>query len=445
MKIRIKMTLWYTLLTSILLAIFLPILYQTISISLLSSEKNLLQAAMSQTIMNIDYESDSASLFIWNDPETSYDLPTLIWDADHELVYSHRSSQWLFDIPFIEDKMRKISKDGSNWILYDNIAYDDGKLAAKIRICSSLENIEATLRNTLLEILIVVLPIYFLVTILGGLLIAKRALRPISNITALAKSIESSDLSKRITEINCKDEVGELAETFNGMLNHLEQSFQNEKRFASDASHELRTPVSVIMANAEMSLAMEQNTETQKTLSIILNECHHMNVIISQLLMLTRGMEGKYTPKFEQTSLNVIIDTVLEQLFDLAEDNSITLLNTTEKEYQLFMDQSLITQMMLNLVTNAVKYGNHGGHVWINAKDLDGFLIITITDDGIGIDKENLPFLFDRFYRVDKSRDRNGSGLGLSIVKWIVEKHNGKITVCSEIDKGTTFSIILDI
>ncbi len=443
MKIRLKMTLWYTLLTSILLAAFLPILYRTISNSLLSSEKNLLESAMAQTIMNIDYKSDVSILFIWSDSETTYDLPTLIWDENDELVYSHHSLSWLSDLPFTQENMQKINKNGVDWLLYDNIAYDEGKPVAKIRICSSLENMKTTLRNILFLMLVIVLPIYFLVTILGGLIIAKRALQPISKISALAKSIESDDLSKRIREIKYKDEVGELAETFNGMLNHLEQSFQNEKRFSSDASHELRTPVSVIMANAEMALAMETNTEVQRSLSTILTECNRINVIITQLLMLSRGTEGRYIPEFELTSLNVIIDTVLEQLSDLAGSNSITLMHTSEKEYQLLMDQSLLTQMMLNLVVNAIKYGKHGGHVWIHVKEEDDFLVITVADDGIGIDHKDLPFLFDRFYRVDKSRDRSGSGLGLSIVKWIVEKHHGKIAVESEIDKGTTFSITL--
>ncbi len=444
MKIRIKMTLWYTLLTSILLAAFLPLLYRTISNSLFSSEKNLLESAMAQTIMNIDYQSTDSVLYIWSDSETTYDLPTIIWDVDDKVVYSHHSLSWLFNIPFTRENMQKINQNDVNWLLYDNIAYDEGKPIAKIRICRSLENMKATLRSTLFMMLIIALPIYFLVTILGGLLIAKRALRPISKITALAKNIETDDLSKRIQEIKCKDEVGELTETFNRMLSHLEQSFQNEKRFTSDASHELRTPISVIMANAEMALATEQNTETQNSLSIILAECNRINVIISQLLLLSRGTEGRYVPEFELTGLNVIIDTVLEQLADIAEDNSITLLHTTEKDYQLFMDQSLLTQMMLNLVENAIKYGSPGGHVWVNITEQVDSLTINVTDDGIGIDRKTFPFLFDRFYRVDESRDRSGCGLGLSIVKWIVDIHDGKITVESEVDKGTTFSVTLN-
>jgi len=440
-KIRVKMMLWYTLLTTILLAVFLPILYSVLSRSLLSNEKNNIETAMSQAMISVEFENNVLS--IQDDITLSSSMPTIIWDKSGKVLYANTKIEWSHELPYAQGDIRRIELNDVDWLVYDKTVLNDGKEQARIRICSSLEGMENTLHRTLF-IILAILPLYFIITILGGLIIAKRSLRPISMITDLAKSIKLSDLSKRITGVICDDEVGELADTFNGMLASLEESFDKEKRFASDASHELRMPVSVIMANAEAVLAARQDEETEKSISVILLESKRMNAIISQLLMLTKGIEGKYKPNFEQNSLNIIINAVLEQLQDEAERQSVTLIDETDSEIFALIDQSLITQMMLNIISNAIKYGKPGGHVWVEVVCIGNEYLLTIKDDGIGIAANELPFIFDRFFRVDKSRDRSGSGLGLSIVKWIVDTHKGSIDVKSEIDSGTIFSILLN-
>ena len=235
--------------------------------------------------------------------------------------------------------------------------------------------------------------------------------------------------------------MGRLAGAFNGMLARLEDSFQREKQFTSDASHELRTPVSVIMAYAENLAAHTPDRETVEQASAILTESRRMHSIIAQLLALTRGYEGKYQLSLEEITLAEMVSDVLAELTEEAAAGGITLIEQVPPRIQLSADQSLMTQLLLNLVENGIKYGKTGGTVAVSALEQDGHILLTIQDDGIGIGEKDLPHIFDRFYRADQARDRSGSGLGLSIVKWIVELHGWTIQAASEPGRGTRFTI----
>lgn len=262
-------------------------------------------------------------------------------------------------------------------------------------------------------------------------LLAKRAIRPIADITRTAEAISAGDLSKRIAEPSARDEVQELAITFNTMLDRLQESFQRERQFTSDASHELRTPVAVISACAE-ELAEEP-----------LSEDGRMNKIISQLLVLTRGYEGRYHLDKERLPLREAVGSVLEELAEPAAAQGISLFNQVPAEIEVWADQSLLTQLLINLVGNAVKYGKQGGWVIIRASQEREDCVLTVSDNGIGMSPEELEHIFERFYRADKARDRSGSGLGLSIAQWIVHLHGGEITAQSQLGKGSQFTVAL--
>lgn len=436
LKIRTKMMLWYTLLTGVLLAIFLPVLYHTIAATLQGSEKNNIRATMS--IAESAIEFDNGHLSIGDELKTPANTFIIIWDKSGQVIHANTQKNLFYTIQFTEGKPYRIYYNDEDWLVLDKTIQENNHVV-KIRICSSLEKMEAVLQQTVFLMLVIV-PLFFFITIIGGLFIAKRALFPVSKITDLASEIGHGDLSKRIIGIESKDEVGELADTFNEMLDSLEKSFEKEKRFSSDSSHELRTPVAVIMANAEAILATTLDADTSSAAGVILSESHRMSTVISQLLMLTRGIEGKYQMQLEEVSMPIVMDAVLEQLQEEAASKEISLVNETA-DVTVQADQSLITQMMLNLVSNAIKYGKPGGHVRVNAEQEGDCCLISVSDDGIGIMPEELPFIFDRFYRADKSRDRSGSGLGLSIVKWIVDVHGGKIEAESTPDQGSIFLI----
>ena len=166
-----------------------------------------------------------------------------------------------------------------------------------------------------------------------------------------------------------------------------------------------------------------------------------MHSIIAQLLALTRGYEGKYRLEREEVPLRDMVADVLAELTEEAAANEISLTEQVPEEIRLSADQSLMTQLLLNLVENGIKYGKPGGTVAVRAAEQDGHILLTVRDDGIGIEEKDLPRIFDRFYRADRARDRSGSGLGLSIVKWIVELHGWSIQAASKTGQGTVFTI----
>lgn len=441
------MMLWYTALTGILLIIFIPVLYQSISASLYSNQESILRLSMSQITSALEINNAAVS-YSEEDAQLPPNIYSIIVNSRNQVIYRNSSRlDWLGDTPFENEKIRTIKKGNESWITFDAVVVNEGKKIAFIRVCSSLEAVEDSLNRIKLLMLIAV-PAFLALAIFGGLFIARRALEPISKITKTAQTIGNGDLSKRINDINTRDEVGRLASTFNSMLDKLEVSFNREKQFASDASHELRTPVAIMMAYSESLIGgIQADTfradELENSLRSIYKESRRMSRIISQLLMLTRGYEGKYRLEIEIVDLNEIIENVTEHLEETARKANISLTRSIEKNISLMADQSLVTQMLINLIENGIKYGKNGGSVQVDARLKSGQVQITVKDDGIGIPENELPFIFDRFYRADKSRDRSGTGLGLSIVKWIVEEHHGDISVTSQPGQGTSFQVLL--
>ena len=253
-------------------------------------------------------------------------------------------------------------------------------------------------------------------------------MKPIRQITQAAQVIGSGELSRRITGVETEDEVGELSETFNEMLDRLEDSFRRERQFTSDASHELRTPLAVVSACAEDALGSNAS-DSRESLMTIREEAERMTKIIPQLLMLSRGYEGRIHLEPEQIALREMLGSVCDELKDSASEKQIRLHNGAADGMLILADQSLMTKLLVNLIGNAIKYGRRGGNVWLDAEARDDGTHITVADDGIGISDEDLPQIFERFYRADSARDRSGFGLGLSIAEWIVELHRGKINV----------------
>jgi signal transduction histidine kinase len=445
LSIRLKITLWYSLLTVILLSVFLPVLYGLISTSIYTNEEGTLRNTASQVILGCEIENDSIN---WGEgTKLPADASIAIVEANGNVLVSNSNMDWISSRPFHAGEIQTIAQQGKSWMVYDESLKNENQILAYVRVCTPLDSVTSFLTKVKI-IMIIAAPIYFLIAVLGGLLIAKKALQPISKITTTASEIEKGDLSLRIEGIDTKDEVGQLASTFNSMLEHLEVSFRRERQFSSDASHELRTPVAIIMAYSEALIA-SQNKKSEyaedeiKSLELIHSEGEKMKAIISQLLMLARGYEGKYPVEIESVDLNEIISSVVEQMQDLASESDISLQYAPNDKLLCLADQSLMTQMMINLIENGIKYSRPDGYVRITAKKENNSMQIVVADNGIGIRKEDLPNIFDRFYRADKSRDRSGTGLGLSIVKWIVNEHNGTIAVSSEPGTGTTFSITI--
>jgi len=293
-----------------------------------------------------------------------------------------------------------------------------------------------------------------LIAFTGGLWLADRAMHPVKTITHAAQNISESDLSRRIN-LRGRDELSELANTFDNMLSRLQVAFDRQRRFVADASHELRTPLTI--TNLEIDQALSKNrssAEYQRALQTINIENERMMRMVNDLMTLARMDSGQAILQFEALDLSDVALEAVERMTALAERQQVMLETTELPELIVNGDRQYLIQMISNLIENAVKYSGSGQKIRVGTSvKLNGkkeFASLRVEDNGPGIPSEHLPHLFDRFYRVDQARTQDdnssaptGSGLGLSIVAWIVEAHGGKINVESKVNSGTTFEVIL--
>ena len=277
---------------------------------------------------------------------------------------------------------------------------------------------------------------------LGSCVIIGRSLRPLRRITESAREItDGSDLSRRIQLSPGRDEVHELADTFNDMMGRLERSFDAERRFTSDASHELRTPVTVILAECEMAEKMPEDTEAvQESVTEIHKQARKMSELIGKLLAYTRLEQGTRRIDREELDLSGLVEDVCEEQRTVAARN-IRIECETSHDVLVNGDVALLISLVQNLVTNAVKYGKDGGHVWVKVYSEGSKACVSVRDDGIGIGEEDLACIWNRFYQADRSRsdESRGIGLGLSLAQQIARLHGGRITASSRPGEGSEF------
>jgi len=320
------------------------------------------------------------------------------------------------------------------------------KLANLVQVGTSLKVVEDTLKN-LQIILWTVVPAVLLLTALIGRFIARRALKPVSKITQTAKDIGSgANLSQRIAVPGVKDEIGELALTFNSMMDRLESSFTQMRQFSSDASHELRTPLTVLKGQSELTLGKERKPEEyQEVISSNLEEVHYMSKVLEDLFLLSKSDENQIALDCESVDLKLLIEEICKHAEIIASEKDIKVTIAYLERIQVFGDPVRLRQMIWNVVVNGIKYTQPDGEVKISVQGKANFALITVQDNGIGISKEDLPLVCNRFYRVDKARSRKegGTGLGLSICKFIVDAHKGMIDIESKLVEGTKFKIFL--
>jgi heavy metal sensor kinase len=312
-----------------------------------------------------------------------------------------------------------------------------------VQVGISLEKTEVDLRR-LLIIMILAGGGLLLLASLGGNFIIRKALKPVKSVVQTAKDISADDLSLRIEAGQRQDEIGELVDTFNDMISRLEKSVKKIKQFSGDVSHELRTPLTIIRGEIEVLLRKERNKEEyQKTLKSTLEEAAYLERIIDDLLFLSR-IEALEKKEFDKSAqLDEILLKVVESQELAAKNKGITLDVTKVDPIKIRGEEILLERMVTNIIDNAIRYTQPGGNVEVSLEKKDGTPTLQVQDSGIGIPRESLPLIFDRFYVVDKSRfkETGGLGLGLSIVKQVADSHGAKIEVESEVNTGTSFLI----
>ncbi|ADL41616.1 integral membrane sensor signal transduction histidine kinase [Caldicellulosiruptor obsidiansis OB47] len=444
LNIRLKLTIWYSIMLMVIVALFSLFLYLLMFQTLEISERSFLQDFAYEVALRINISKDSKITISESHRIISSGAQIVVYSKNKKMIYSTSNlfAKSIKNIP-LDTKVRMFELNGKEWLVYDQRIYDmKNNLIGWLRIGrpSSTRRIMNNLKN----VIFLSIPIPFLIAVAGGYILAKKALKPIDDITTMARTIGHTDLSKRLNFPNTNDEIGRLALTFDEMLERLENAFKRERRFLSDASHELRTPLATIKALVEE--ALERNLTKDRyhqQLHYIYREILKMNKIISQLFMLSRCEEGNWPVDFEKINLKNMVEDVIEEMKEFALQKEVKLYHDCNKEIFIEGDQTLLTRLFINLIENAIKYNKKGGWVKTKVEELEHQIKITIEDSGIGIPEEDLPFIFNRFYRVDKARTTEGIGLGLSIVDWIVKIHKGRINVTSKIGIGSCFEIIL--
>ncbi|MCJ7748585.1 MAG: HAMP domain-containing histidine kinase [Desulfobacterales bacterium] len=479
-SLRFKLTLWYVLILGILLISFSSFLYFTLSKSLYRDVDNKLRS-LAELIASESASPLSKFGFgnIDQTLETSMNLKPIgkfIQVLDESGNIGRKSDNLKnVQLPISLSALKNASK---GLITFEtNRSFENAPLRIItfpvseknhinkiVQVASSLEDVEDAL-NTLLLILIIAVPLALLVASLGGQFLASKALKPVDHITQTARMITSQNLNQRINPPKVKDEISRLVETLNEMISRLDRSFRQVKQFSTDASHELKTPLTILKGEVEVALRKERVPhEYEQVLKSNLEEINRMSQIVEDLLLLSRADSGEIRLNKEDMNLNEILNELVAHVNVLAQSKNLRIETSNHhEEIHIFGDPLRIRALFLNLIENGIKYTEEGGsiHILLTKDTLvqDGkqsgraqgeqgeFVKIIVSDTGIGIAKEDQERIFDRFFRVDKarSREQGGSGLGLSICKWIVEAHRGKIEVESELGKGSSFIIKLPI
>lgn len=276
---------------------------------------------------------------------------------------------------------------------------------------------------------------------------SKKSLKPVDIMINEVKEISINDLHKRLDVSGIKNEYKDLAKTFNTMLDEIQYSVEKQNQFVSDASHELRTPISVVQGYANLLDRWGKNDREvlEESIIAIKDEAESMKKLIESLLFLARGDRNKQIIEKENFELKELIKEVVKESIMI--DDKHNIVNTNNEEVVIYGDRNLIKEAIRIFVDNSMKYTQEQGTIKINTYPSNKGIYIVIEDNGIGISKEDLPNIFNRFYRSDKSRNKQsgGTGLGLSIAKFIVDSHSGEIKVYSKLDEGTITSILIPI
>lgn len=445
LSIKQKVTLWYACMLVLIVLLLFGFIF-SISRSLLQRESDSrLEELVLDFADEIDFENGVYEL---DDDVRFYENGVIfsIYDEQGRLIAGSVPTGFPADTTLKAFSFQTFSASGNAWSVYDAaLPYGEDQILwiRGILPSETLFSVE----RTLFFVLLVACPLLIAVALLVGYSITRRAFLPIEEIRRTAETIGAGgDLSARIPTERTQGEIRQLAETFNEMFGRLETSFEHERQFTSDASHELRTPVAVITSQAEYSLLPDATPEEQREgLEVILEQAQKMSALISQLLMLARADNGTQQLTMAPVDLSLLASMTAEQCREAAARRQIRLDCEIAPGIMTEGDQASLVRVFLNLLENAIQYGRPGGFVKLTLAVQNDFAVCSIADDGIGIARENLERIWQRFYRVDPSRNPGGSntGLGLSLVKWIIEAHHGTIEAESGLGKGSCFTFRL--
>jgi two-component system OmpR family sensor kinase len=313
----------------------------------------------------------------------------------------------------------------------------------------SLEAQEATLREARYALGIGI-PFMLVVATAGGSLLARKSLDPVSALADQAARIGASSLHERVAVPNPRDELGRLAVVLNDLLERLDRSFEEQRRFTADASHELRTPVAIISGEAELALSREERTpaELRDALTRVRAESDRLKHIVDDLFLLARAEAGDPIMVLRDVYLGEVAADSVRTLRSLAERKAVRLSFAGSEDLPFQGDEALLRRLFVNLLDNAIKYTPSGGDVTLSAERQNGNYLVTVADTGPGIPVDAQPHIFDRFYRSDRDRRASatgGAGLGLAIASWVAQTHGGTVSLEQSDSSGSRFVVTLPV
>lgn len=430
-SIRWRLTVWYSLALAAGLALFALAAWSLMSHNLYSdvdgrlaggvnSLENFVNAELAEPGVQLTEELEEYAQALPSG--TSFELRN---DRGAMVFASRRSSGHSY-----RSLVRAIPIHGHQW---------------QVEISESLDPVESIL-NRLRSLFLMLIPVVVAVASLGGLWLSRRALKPVDDITAAARSIGIANLSERLAVPETGDELQRLSETWNGMLSRLEDAVKRLSRFSADASHELRTPLAVIRTTAEIAGRRSRSEEAyREALAQIVNESERMTHLVEDLLFLARCDSSTLEMPMSTIQLAPLVEHLCAQCKPLAQSKDIRLTcRMPEENAPVLGNEQAIRRLVLVLLDNAIKYSSLGGEVNVSLRERGDQLHLEIRDTGPGIPNSELTRIFERFYRAPEARDSSqaGSGLGLSLAAGIAQQHHARIEVESAPGRGSTFRVL---
>lgn len=367
------------------------------------------------------------------------------YDEDGQLLQGALRENWDVQLPLQANEVRTVQLAGEDILVYD-LPVDMSVTRIWIRGMVSADD-HSGLARVLMVVSIALLPLLLILSVGGGWLIATAAFRPMEKIIEAADSIyDAKDLSARLSISKGPSEMRRLAAAFDRMFDRLQSSFEAERQFTADASHELRTPITVILAQCDRARRKDVTREDHlRSIAVIEEQGQRMSGLVQSLLSLTRLSQGTDRYPMTRGDLSALVEGCCEG-FMPSEHRGISLEKDIEAGIEARFNGELISRLVHNLLQNAYKYGREGGHVWLSLKSRADTALLSVRDDGIGIAESELPHVWQRFWQADPSRSEDGgSGLGLAMVEEIARLHGGTVRVESELGKGSEFSVELPV
>ncbi len=497
MTIRLRLTFWYTALLGTTLILFSVIVYSALASNLWVQVEQDAARQANEVASALAQQLQFDVLIIRNSP-TRVQIPELDFFASASgvqlvgldgMILKRSSNLGATTVPEFRTALEPVSHrrehvyyadigDDTQLLVYSVPLVTGDAVIGAVQVIKSVTAVENALRQVS-RYLILGTGLSLILAAIVGAFLARRALAPIDTITETANQIAMTrDLGQRLTITEDSSEVGRLAATFNAMLDHIEQLFDTQQRLIADVSHELRTPLTTIQGNVDLlqrmaasshgpvdgtsneesnNQAADHRAPNDESINMLLGEVleevkaesSRMGTMINDLLLIAQADSGVLQIQKEPVEIDTLLLDVFRQAHRIADRQkgagALEIRLGSEDQALVLGDRERLRQLMLNLVDNAIKYTPDGGTITIGLNKADGWVQVSVADTGIGITTENQHLVFDRFYRTDKARSRElgGSGLGLSIVQSIADAHGGYVTVESELNKGSTFTLWL--